>query len=114
MIVADTGAVVALVDADDRSHRALRAHFESDPDAWVLPWAILPDYAVEWGDETDLIRAHALCTRHRGLRLGLVDGVVISVAERLQAEAIAPLDLRHFGVVQIRGRPRLLPRDLER
>src|SRR5437588_365850 len=31
---------------------------------------------------------------------------------RLQAEAIATLDLRHFGVVQIRGRPRLLPRDL--
>jgi len=139
VIVADTGAIVALVDADDRSHRALRAHFESDPDAWVLPWAILPEvdyllaehvgsragdafradlaagaYAVEWGDETDLIRAHALCTRHRGLRLGLVDGVVISVAERLQAEAIATLDLRHFGVVQIRGRPRLLPRDLER
>ena len=74
MIVADTGAIVALVDADDRSHRALRAQFESDPDAWVLPWAILPEvdyllaehvgsragdafradlaagaYAVEWG-----------------------------------------------------------------
>ena len=137
MIVADTGAIVALVDADDRSHRALRAHFESDPDAWVLPWAILPEvdyllaehvgsragdafradlaagaYVVEWGDEADLIRAHALCTRHRALRLGLVDGVVISVAERLRAEAIATLDLRHFGVVQIRGRPRLLPRDL--
>jgi len=62
-------------------------------------------YAAEWGDEADLIRAHALCTRHRALRLGLVDGVVISVAERLQAEAIATLDLRHFGVVQIRGGP---------
>ena len=137
MIVADTGAIVALVDADDRYHRALRASYEADPDAWVLPWAILPEvdyllaehvgsragdafradlaagaYAVEWGDETDLIRAHALCSGHRGLRLGLVDGVVIGVAERLQAEAIATLDLRHFGVVQIRGRPRLLPRDL--
>src|SRR5207253_11406784 len=108
VIVADTGAVVALVDADDLYHRPLRTHYERDPDAWVLPWAILPEvdyllaehvgsraedafradlaagaYAVEWGDETDLIRAHALCTRHRGLRLGLVDGVVIGVAERL-------------------------------
>ncbi len=43
MIVADTGAVVALVDADDRYHRPLRTHYERDPDAWVLPWAILPE-----------------------------------------------------------------------
>jgi len=137
VIVADTGAGVALVDADDSHHRVLRAANESDPDVWVLHWAILPQvdyllaehvgvraedafradlaagaYAVVWGDETDLIRAHALCTCHRGLRLGLVDGVVISVAERLKAAAIATLDLRHFGAVAIRGRPALWPRDL--
>lgn len=139
MIVADTGAIIALVDADDRHHRSLRVAYERDPDAWILPWAILPEvdyllaehvgaraedafradlaggaYAVEWGDEADLIRAHALCRRHRGLRLGLVDGVVISVAERLEADAIATLDLRHFGAVEIRGKPALLPRDLDR
>ncbi|MGH7700191.1 MAG: type II toxin-antitoxin system VapC family toxin [Gemmatimonadales bacterium] len=138
MIVADTGAVIALVDADERHHRALRAVYERDPDGWVFPWAILPEvdyllvehvgaraqtafladlasgaYAVEWGDEEDLIRAHALGTRHRALGLGLVDGVVISIAERLRAEAVATLDLRHFGAVEIRGRPRLWPRDLE-
>ena len=44
-------------------------------------------------------------------RAGLVDGAVIAVAERLGAEAIATLDLRHFGAVAIRGRPRVLPRD---
>ena len=74
-------------DADDRYHRPLRTHYERDPDAWVLPWAILPEvdyllaehvgsraedafradlaagaYAVEWGNETGLIRAHALCS----------------------------------------------------
>ncbi len=37
---------------------------------------------------------------------------VMAVAERLRASAIATLDLRHFGVVTLRGRPRLLPRDL--
>jgi predicted nucleic acid-binding protein len=137
VIVADTGAIVALVDADDRHHAALRAAYERDPDGWVLPWAILPEvdyllaehvgsraedafrsdlaagaYGVEWGDEADLIRADALCRRHRALRLGLVDGVVISVAERLEAAAIATLDLRHFGAVEIKGRPALWPRDL--
>jgi len=137
VIVADTGAIVALVDADDRHHLALRAAYERDPDAWVLPWAILAEvdyllaehvrgraehafradlargaYAVEWGDVADLIRADAVCTRYKALRLGLVDGVVISVAERLEVEAIATLDLRHFGVVEIKGRPALWPRDL--
>jgi uncharacterized protein len=137
VIVVDTGAMLALIDADDRHHGAVRAVYEADPETWVLPWAILPEveyllmahvsqraqeafladlasglYEVEWGDEGDLARARELCTRYRSLRLGLVDGVVAAVAERLGAEAIATLDVRHFGAIAIRGRPRLLPRDL--
>ena len=137
MIVADTGAVIALIDADDLHHRALREVFESDPDLWVLPWAVLPEvdyllmnhvgekaeeafvydlakgnYRVAWGDDADLERAHEICRKHADLRLGLVDATVMAVAERLKADAIATLDLRHFAAVQIRGRPKLLPRDL--
>jgi hypothetical protein len=44
----------------------------------------------------------------------LVDAVVIATAERLRADAIATLDLRHFGAIKIAGSPRLLPRDLDR
>jgi predicted nucleic acid-binding protein len=138
VIVADTGAIVALVDADDRHHAALRRLFESDPDSWVLPWAVLPEvdyllgehvgerarerfvgdlasgaWAVEWGDPADLARAEEISRRHRALRLGLVHSVVMAVAERRKAEAIATLDLRRFGAVPLRGRPRLLPRDLD-
>ena len=138
MIVADTGAIVALVDADDRHHAALRRLFETSPDDWILPWAILPEvdyllaehvsararerfsgdlasgaWAIEWGDPADLVRADDISRRHRGLRLGLVDSVVMAVAERRRADAIATLDLRHFGAVTLRGRPRLLPRDLD-
>jgi predicted nucleic acid-binding protein len=69
-------------------------------------------YAVEWGHEANLARARDICRRHRALELGLVDAVVMAVAERLAAEAIVTLDLRHFGAVTLRGRPRLLPRDL--
>lgn len=137
MIVADTGAIVALLDADDRHHAALRQLFEEDPGAWVLPWAVLPEvdylalsrlglavelafladladgiFAVEWGDERDLARARDIARRHRALKLGLVDTVVIAVAERLGADAIATLDLRHFGALTIRGNPQVLPRDL--
>ena len=136
MIVADTGAMLALFDADEEHHRDLRALFESAPRRWVLPWAILPevDYllasqlgpraeemfladladgalAVEWGRDQDLSEARRISTKYRALRLGLVDAVVIAVAERLKADAIATLDLRHFGAVSIRGNPKLLPRD---
>jgi hypothetical protein len=41
-----------------------------------------------------------------------VDSVVIAVAARLRAEAIATLDLRHFGAVRLPGNPKLYPRDL--
>ncbi len=137
MIVADTGAVIALVDADDRHHESIRQLFEQNPDEWVLPWAILPEvdyllatrvgaraqsaflddlaagaFAVEWGDQADVQRANSLCDQYADLKMGLVDGVVIGVAERLEATASATLDLRHFGVVVIEGRPLLFPRDL--
>ena len=136
MIVADTGAILALLDAGDRHHAALRAIYEGNPEAWVLPWAILPEvdylvashlgtkaqtafltdlaeeaFAVEWGRESDLYAANRICQRYRALHLGLVDAVVMAVTERLRADAIATLDLRHFGAVSIKSRPRLLPRD---
>jgi predicted nucleic acid-binding protein len=137
MIVADTGAVVALIDRADRHHRVLRRLYEDDPTAWILPWAILPevDYlvgahvsaqaqeafvadladgalSVSWGDEADLDEAYRLTHRYATLRMGLVDAVVIATAIRLKATAIATLDLRHFAVVTIPGSPKLLPRDL--
>jgi predicted nucleic acid-binding protein len=136
VIVADTSAIIALVDADDRHHRVLLDLFQNDPDAWILPWAVLPEvdylllnhvgpaaelafvrdlaeglYAVEWA-ESDFARARELCERYSDLRLGLVDAVVVAVAERLGASAIATLDVRHFGAIEIRGRPKLLPRDI--
>lgn len=137
MIVADTGAIVSLIDADDRHHKNLRALFEADPGSWVLPWAILPEvdyliakyvgaraqeafledvvrgnFLVVWGDDEDLRRAEKICRRYKTLKLGLVDAVVIAVAQRLRADSIATLDLRHFAAISIRGEPKLLPRDL--
>lgn len=137
MIVADTGAVYALIDVRERNHAVLRRLFEKDPDAWLLPWAILPEvdylvgkhlgarvqeefvgdlaegaFAVAWGAESDLVEARAICRKHRELRLGLVDAVVMAVAERLKAEAIATLDVRDFGAVALKGSPKLYPRDL--
>jgi uncharacterized protein len=129
--------IIALLDADDRHHARLRALFEERPSAWLLPWAILPEvdylartqlgshvaaafladlaagaFAIEWGSDVDLDRAVEIDARYQSLRLGLVDAVVMAVAERRRAEAIATLDLRHFTAAKIRGRPKLFPRDL--
>jgi uncharacterized protein len=137
MIVADTSAVVALIDSDDRHHASVRSLHERTRGEWLLPWAVLAevDYIVgtrigrraqeafiadlvdgalpiEWGEPSDLARAGDLCETYRSMRLGLVDGVVVAVAERLRARAIATLDIRHFGAIAIRCRPRLLPRDV--
>lgn len=136
MIVADTGAVVALMSRRDRHHEALLRLYEIEPDGWVLPWAILPEvdhllvtragraaseafladlgegsYFVEWGQQDDLERANELVRQYGDLELGLVDASVMAIAERLRAAAVATLDLRHFGAVELRGRPKLLPRD---
>ena len=138
MIVADTGAVIALLDRRDRHHHALRALYLEDPDAWLIPWAVLPEvdylastrlgarvhalwladlaagvFAVKWGSDDDLAAAHAIVQTHQALELGLVDAVVMAVAERLRAD-IATLDLRDFAAVPLKHAPRLLPRDADR
>jgi uncharacterized protein len=135
VIVADTSAMIALMNADDRHHEALLRWYQADPDGWIIPWAVLPEldyilmkidtraelafvrdlaqarYVVEWHDARDLLRARDLCERYEKLQLGLVDAVVMAIAERRGAEAVATLDLRHFGAVKLETRPLLLPRD---
>lgn len=136
MIVADTSAIIALIDADDRHHTAMVRLFEADPAAWILPWAILPEvdyllsrhvsahaaeafsgdvaegaFEIEWGDSQDLRRAQLLRAQYADLHLGLVDSVVAAIAERLGAKAIATLDLRDFGAMELVGQPQLWPRD---
>jgi uncharacterized protein len=136
-LVADTSAIVALLDRRERAHRQLVELYEQSGPRWVLPWAILPevDYLVasrlgsrvqaafcedlaratwnlDWGKAVDLVRASALTSQYRALEFGLVDAVVMAAAERLRAEAIVTLDLRHFAAVELTGNPKLYPRDL--
>jgi len=69
-------------------------------------------FNVEWNRGSDLQRAVEFDEHYADLSLGLVDTVVMAVAERLGAQAIATLDLRDFASVELAGRPALWPRDL--
>ena len=134
MIVADTSAVVALIHKGDAAHDIMLTLYRRDPGQWILPWAIIPevaylvgrhggtrveqaflddlasaDYDVDWGQRADLRRAAEINRQYADLELGLVDSVVMAIAERLKAEAIATLDRRHFGAVTLRGTPKLVP-----
>ncbi len=138
MIVADTGGVLALLNAEDRHHAAVRAHYERFGREWVLPWAILPEvdylaerrlgsdvardfaldlaesrFAVDAGVDRDLGRAAELLGTYADLRLGLVDAVVMAQAERHRAHTIVTVDARHFRAVRLAlpAPPRLVPLD---
>lgn len=137
MIVADTSAVVALLNRRDRAHTSVRDALAGSRGEWVIPWAVLPevDYIVrrrigagparrfvdalltsgppiEWGTPRDLERSLELDHQYADLDLGLVDAVVMAVAERLGARAIVTLDERDFGAVELESHPAIWPRDL--
>jgi uncharacterized protein len=136
-VIADTSAVLALIDADDGHHEEILGLWERTGEEWVLPWAVLPEidyllrrhvgpeaarlflddvcagaFVVEHGQPSDVVRARNVDAQYAALNIGLVDGVVAAQAERLGARAIATLDVRHFGALELEGSPVIYPRDL--
>lgn len=137
-IVADSGAIYALYDADDRHHTDVRAVLADEPGPIIVPCAILGEldyllrvhlgvdaeldfvdglasgaYTLEPLTKPDLVRCRELIARYRDLDLGLADAAVIAAAERLGIDRILTLDERDFRAVRSkRGRPFvLLPAD---
>jgi predicted nucleic acid-binding protein len=136
-VVADTGAIVALMDADEQHHAVMKELYRADPSRWILPSAILAEvdylvahhlgsgaqrawlsdlaggaFRIEWSRDDDLTAAYRIHERYRALGIGLVDALVAATAERLRADAIATLDLRHFGAMSFHRKLHLFPRDL--
>ena len=125
------------MDRGDPYHMTIQATFAAGASDWVAPWAIIPEldhlarrrlgpsaadavcadlaegrFHIEWGAPGDLRRGLELHRTYHDLSLGLVDGIVMAVAERLEARAIVTLDLRDFGAVTLKGSPEIWPRDL--
>jgi predicted nucleic acid-binding protein len=80
VIICDTGALIALLNAADDHHAGCRNLFATYPGR-------LPRMA-------ELVR------RYADFPLGAADASVIAVAERLKTTRIATLDHRHFRAVR--------------
>jgi predicted nucleic acid-binding protein len=137
VIVADTSAVLALIDRGDRHHRRLKRLFEEGTERWILPSAILPevDYLAKAhigarapgrvrirsprrrlrcgvGRRRTLADAAAIHMKYKNLRLGLVDAAVMATSVQLKAVCHCDAELNHFAAGAIPGSPKLFPRDL--
>ena len=136
-VVADSGALYALYDADDANHQKVKNLLETVPETIVVPVVILSelDYllreflgvgaeldfldAISAGHftlepllEDDLRRCRELIELHRDSDLGLADAAVIATAERLKVKRVLTVDERHFRAVRPNKSPFvILPAD---
>ena len=126
MIVLDTSAILALLDADDPDHDRCVDALTEHKASFVVPAAILGEagylveaklgaraltdfvaeldrraFALDCGDE-DFAAIGRLLERYDDLRLGLADAGVIACAARRQS-VVLTLDLRDFGPVARAG-----------
>ncbi len=138
-MIADSGALYALYDADDRHHRSVRSAVDSHRGPIIVPIGILAEvdyllreflgvdaeleflealetgaFVVETTDRPDLRRCRQLIARYRDLDIGFSDAAVVATAERLGVWSILTVDERHFRVIRSqKGRPfTLLPADV--
>ncbi|HVZ48040.1 MAG TPA: PIN domain-containing protein [Gemmatimonadaceae bacterium] len=126
-IVADTGALYALVDADDAWHERVLEWWRANREPVVVPVTVLPEVAyllqtrvspaaelafvracaadeftLEPLDDDDMARAADIMERYDDLPLGFVDASIVAAAERLAARTVLTTDRRHFAAVRPR------------
>lgn len=126
-IIADTGAIFALVDASDRWHEPVREWWRTNRDEILIPEVALLEIThllqKRLGPEAeiafirsladgefqtialsagDTVRASELMAEYADLTLGFVDAAIAAIAERLKTRYILTTDRRHFGVLRPR------------
>jgi predicted nucleic acid-binding protein len=124
-IIADTGAIYALMDEDDRWHGEVKRILEEQKLELILPSTTLPEICylankylgveaelgflrsvvegeikVEGVDIKDYVLALSYMEKYRSINIGFVDATVIAVAERLAIYTLLTTDRRHFSQVK--------------
>ena len=137
MILADTSALLALLDRDARQHDEVDSFVAAAEEPLVLsPFvlaeldylvadrfgvdaelAVLADvsegaYELAPFESPDVTRARTIIVQYRDLRIGLTDASLVVLAERYGTNRVLTLDERHFRALRV-GRKRfvVLPTD---
>ena len=126
-VIADTGALYALVDASDAWHERVVAWWKRNREPVLVPASVIPEVtyllqtrigpaaelafvrAVAEGEFTlepleaaDVDRAANVMQQYLDWPLGFVDASVVATAERLEARDVLTTDRRHFAAVRPR------------
>ncbi len=132
-ILADTGAVYALIDRDDVWHDRVRLWWEGNREpirlpvtilaevSWLLATRIGPraesafaravadgEFLIEPLEEDDVPRIADLVMTYLDTPIGMVDASLVAMAERLGAPQVLTTDRRHFPVIRPRHVPSLV------
>ncbi len=124
-VVADTGALYALIDRSDAWHARVLAWWKLNRQPLIVPVTVIPELtyllqarigataeidfvrAVVEGEFTteplepeDLARVASVMEHYADMPLGFVDATVIAIAERVESREILTTDRRHFRVVK--------------
>jgi len=132
--IADSGAIYALIDADDDWHERIARWWSSAPRRVMLPNAIVPEVSyllqtrissaaevafvkairdaelvLVHQHDSDIAQAHDLMATYSDLPLGFVDAMVMATALRLDAGEVLTTDRRHFGIAPAKRGWALVP-----
>lgn len=125
MILADTSGVVAAIVPQDLYHDAVRRWLRENTAEVALPTPCLGEIGYFAGrllppssesafvrrlvrgpfapiepHDIDYLRAAELVERYADFPIGIVDALIVAMAERLQVTTILTLDRRHFGAIK--------------
>lgn len=140
-LIADSGGLYALYDADDAHHAGVRKVIERERGPVIIPVPVLTEldyllrvhlgveaeldcldsiisgaFSLEPPTLEDLKHCRELISKYRDLDLGLADASAVTIAERLGIHRILTVDECDFRTVRPkRGKPFiLLPADADR
>ncbi|HKS06240.1 MAG TPA: PIN domain-containing protein [Gemmatimonadaceae bacterium] len=124
-VIADTGALFALMDVDDAWHHRVLAWWSRNLQPVIVPVTVLPEatyllqtrispaaeiafvraigdeeFAIEHVDPDDIDRAASIMAKYDDFPLGFVDASIVALAERLEVREILTTDRRHFNAIR--------------
>ena len=121
-VIADTGALIALANANDQYHRPIRQFFGANREPVIIPCPVVPETCfilrTSMGAAVELeflrsIRGHLMLEhytaadaarvieineKYRDAEFGFVDATVMAMAERLNIQTVLTVDHRDFSM----------------